>query len=1517
MIDSGTIDSTFPMLNAVKPFFGEDRTCPQITTPGWANGSDFTRQVLEMVDLPVRALALAGYRVATVTFSAHAPPSGPSEWLVIDMTLRSAVLSTESGASHVPGAGATLRLLLAEHRGDEGSHALAITPPAGAAWSVVGGMFEASATGAGYDLLKSALTVTLSTAAAHIIMAACAAPFATREGGLGWLLNPENWYADGAGPPPGDDFMGQIAAWAEDIWDSIQTDEEERRRAVFAMLMGNATMETMLLQFSRTAKTNTMYAALGIEQEEPDTSLPTPFGVPSPLDDAFGKTPYLDFIGMLVNRGRISPPLLDGGYWSLPEPPAEPLHVKVLSMAGSRVTALEVLLFGQPALIIRQAEVVRDPSLTPDIMDNLAWEYLGEQSDGSHAIALTAGRGVSVTRVPDLVWTLHIDLFHVQRAADIGRGLSRPAERNPVFVPFDDLYPPTGSDEDLDDEETDSDGVDGSPVNRNGYMRSEDITATAPPRTRHDELRMPRFSEPAIPLPSAADELSNFEWEHPPTLITTWLETGGVRLDWFRIRPGRPQSDQAPPPQPPDYSITITPKNRFDGTFGLSHSIDYGVLGHRPVNEDLAIELAAQGVLTSLSTVFLPAFAFMIQRYYGVQTEALQPFGIGYLRIWYAGEIDVEIHRVMNSDEDLRVEIVRVADVMDLPEQGTRLPCRHARFEDVGMVPGNAFIMALGALVGVWLNGSPTYDTMLEPDLTPIPLWDDPGAMPAHLWGMDGPDIDRIEHVIPAEPYLANMAGPSLPQYQGWADVRRFIVAEDNTELWLLGGVSDANLITGVLDVTPTWHWTVVTIGFDVGTGMIPVYGDYLDAAEFYYVVVTGKDKWGQPVPFWAKCLMAITTLVPFVSNGWVKGARFTGETAAAGVGIGAVVTVAQGGQSGNSGITPLGRLFSALAAEVPDFFKVRQLDAAMAAESRAYAAMTRAERRQVLETVLNMEELGNAAVRVGSALVDGAAGLAFKFQDLLDDTGKFVSPGMEDSYLAWSKATTVDPATRWAFLQSRKYVAPGVNREGIWRVLADTFGLIDYAPRVTYGKPQPGSRWPYLVGLVPGRWGIRPLDAVAQTLGQTGAVGKARLAIAVAGAQSQSWVTKYEEPLEVFLAACRRRSVGIAGLFSDRTVLSHENDAMMFMAHIMEMFDDQHLQAAEALGRAGLSLADFVAIGRRIEAGTATAADTAKFDLMMDSMFDTMKKGMTKAEHYHGYAFEYRVGVILTEIMEHVAVIGVRAQALIDGKSGPDFCVFMSDGFAIVQCKAHQLARDLLGIGAAQANLSQIVTDMVRLSKKNGAVELADEVVGGTNRFNGRYISSLDDDYLLANGQIDAEVLWDIGPGNMRVALSDLGGLPDEAMDRIRAGASNPSASSGDLVFDTLDGFRLALPYLGSTAEEALLAAARTRQADDMGQIIEDMRSLTSLQTALTSGPNAERWAKTLAAFIRSKESPPTTVFTDLMGPDGARKVFDHFEIADGWLDFLPNDTLRISVLSQTELAGTAATDFRGVAAP
>ncbi len=57
----------------------------------------------------------------------------------------------------------------------------------------------------------------------------------------------------------------------------------------------------------------------------------------------------------------------------------------------------------------------------------------------------------------------------------------------------------------------------------------------------------------------------------------------------------------------------------------------------------------------------------------------------------------------------------------------------------------------------------------------------------------------------------------------------------------------------------------------DLAIGFIPFVGDAVDIADFAISIVTGKDKWGEPVTEVDLAIMGVAALLPFASSGFVK----------------------------------------------------------------------------------------------------------------------------------------------------------------------------------------------------------------------------------------------------------------------------------------------------------------------------------------------------------------------------------------------------------------------------------------------------------------------------------------------------------------------------------------------------------------------------------------------------------------------------------------------------------------------
>lgn len=85
--------------------------------------------------------------------------------------------------------------------------------------------------------------------------------------------------------------------------------------------------------------------------------------------------------------------------------------------------------------------------------------------------------------------------------------------------------------------------------------------------------------------------------------------------------------------------------------------------------------------------------------------------------------------------------------------------------------------------------------------------------------------------------------------------------------------------------------WPVIKLGTDLGIGMVPVFGDLADLADFGKALVTGSDKWGDEVGTFELALMGLGVLIPVVGSGVVRRA---GRGLATGAGGAAEAIISQ-----------------------------------------------------------------------------------------------------------------------------------------------------------------------------------------------------------------------------------------------------------------------------------------------------------------------------------------------------------------------------------------------------------------------------------------------------------------------------------------------------------------------------------------------------------------------------------------------------------------------------------------------
>lgn len=605
----------------------------------------------------------------------------------------------------------------------------------------------------------------------------------------------------------------------------------------------------------------------------------------SPLKDAVEGSCYFDMLCMMIHTGRINPPWISVtdilGNWVDPNAlvAEEPALLAEWSIwEGEEMLMLR--LFGVPAVHLFQTNHPRDSTMTPKVWENVAWEYKGQQPDGKHAIVLTLGRGVRVVQ-DGRAGPLQFDIFHAQSRSDFRWPIPGVAdlvpvpETDPGALTLYDIPVP----------------LDPTAPGFFPVQRQDDLSATAAQTLDHEMLRAPRMHVAYIPYDLANIDaetaegvpdnrrLTNFLPDTPPTLLVRQIGNGATRFEWYR-KGLSDETSSGETGKTPTWAMTLKPKNPHVGHFGYCWSLDYGYLTHRPLDEDLLSELVTDalldGLLSMTTGIFQPLLSgtpLAADNVRAELNEVIRPFGVAFFRLWYCGDVEIDIDRSSDSDTSFFPEIVRVAQIMDLPEQGTRLPARSVFYGD--------YVQDSTALDGVRNTGPGAgfyaYHALLDPEADPIPEWRS-ADMPAQFKRDGKIDAQRLSHVGVAESHVNSITGNWVSRMLSWSDTEYFIVSDANWQSWksglLTSGFREDQRIPGELRIDPTLEWIVFTLVSEVAWGFIPYVGDATDMAEFLYAYETGQDKWGEPVPSWQLFLMGAAAAIPFASSGMVKSGK-------------------------------------------------------------------------------------------------------------------------------------------------------------------------------------------------------------------------------------------------------------------------------------------------------------------------------------------------------------------------------------------------------------------------------------------------------------------------------------------------------------------------------------------------------------------------------------------------------------------------------------------------------------------
>lgn len=190
------------------------------------------------------------------------------------------------------------------------------------------------------------------------------------------------------------------------------------------------------------------------------------------------------------------------------------------------------------------------------------------------------------------------------------------------------------------------------------------------------------------------------------------------------------------------------------------------------------------------------------------------------------------------------------------------------------------------------------------------------------------------------------------------------------------------------MTVLPSWWFTTVV---DVIVGMIPVYGDLIDIADFAIALGTNHDKWGNPVSGEQLVLMGVFALMPVASTGLAKGLgrSIPGFTAPAGLAPGRIPEPTR--IEAITGVRSLAlRMLRPAGASAADAEK-------LARRAASFDQLTPAERTDVIEDLrsfvdanaLEFAQKSSGQVLSPDALLD-ATGAGIRVPEAMRDYGRW-----------------------------------------------------------------------------------------------------------------------------------------------------------------------------------------------------------------------------------------------------------------------------------------------------------------------------------------------------------------------------------------------------------------------------------------------------------------------------------------------------------------------------------------------
>jgi hypothetical protein len=539
-------------------------------------------------------------------------------------------------------------------------------------------------------------------------------------------------------------------------------------------------------------------------------------------------------------------------------------------------------------------------------------------------------------------------------------------------------------------------------------------------------------------------------------------------------------------------------------------------------------------------------------------------------------------------------------------------------------------------------------------------------------------------------------------RYELWRDDMEFVPG------WEVEDASPADLgftqLIGLesTEEVPDWVYDVLDVAISLGLGSFcPIAGDILDAAEFFYALSYGVDKWGRPVTTEQLVLMGVCAALPFVPTGFVRGA-------------GTLITAGLSGASVSSLLLKYVRKVPVDEKEVDDILEYA------ADWHRVEDLATRQTIRATVKDALELvaEELGTTV-----------RGKYLKLSDLMDPHGKgFSCQALEDSFQRWSNRTGITDRARFAQETS------GRSRVVFEALLGNTY----VAGKRIHRNPAAGYMWK----------SSRRIAFKANPPGQAELATRFGevLDAAVTHVDARTGDDLlYGEPIWMFKTVVDHQTEierAASSVYRDRINLllarisTTGNPADVDLATLQKLLGRNKTFHPDELGRMlvmGMDLLEYEAV----RLGT-TVEDLMKLDAIEGFFYHAIvAKG-----YEHGSRYELVLasrflaeGSTASTLRLGLPLPGIYKETL---REGPDLVRFTDAGASFVQGKAYQSITALTDVpyGSTPPEIArQLWSDLIRLgndTRHPWEVLLPGDA--GTRRFTGDVTFSVDFEYMYLN---------------------------------------------------------------------------------------------------------------------------------------------------------------------------------------